>query len=38
MFNYNVNKTMYDDKDTFDNLAKQYTADLEFYMIEIDFF
>ena len=28
MFNYNVNKTMYDDKDTFDNLAKQYIADL----------
>ncbi|HIH8111527.1 hypothetical protein [Mammaliicoccus sciuri] len=28
MFNYNVNKIMYDDKDTFDNLAKQYIADL----------
>ncbi|MGI2244273.1 MULTISPECIES: hypothetical protein [unclassified Staphylococcus] len=28
MFNYNVNKTMYDDKNTFDNLAKEYIADL----------
>lgn len=28
MFNYDVNKTMYDDKSIFDNLAKQYIADL----------
>lgn len=28
MFNYNVNKTMYDDRDTFDSLSKQYIADL----------
>ncbi|WPF96796.1 hypothetical protein SE111_00140 [Staphylococcus aureus] len=28
MFNYDVNKTMYDDKSIFDNLAKQCIADL----------